>query len=135
MSRSESSVPNLLMRAVRRKDTAPGLVLRRALHAAGLRDRWHVKGLPGSPDLVLPRRQTVVFVDGCLWHGHDCAHGRVKSKANSEFWETKTSANKRRDQKNCAAFPRVGWAVETMWECQVRDVAAIARLICRLTAR
>src|SRR5437762_1945286 len=88
-----------LMRCVGRKNTAPELAVRRFLHAAGLRYRLHVAGLPGTPDIVFPKFSTVVFVHGCFWHGHNCKHGRVKARVNEEFWSAKIEANRKRDAR------------------------------------
>lgn len=123
------------MRAVRRKDTAPEIAVRKVLHASGLRYRLHARDLPGSPDIVLPGRHTVVFVHGCFWHGHGCAHGSVKSKTNIDFWTGKISANRRRDVRNRRALQRLGWRVETVWECRAFDVVHVRRLADRLLSR
>ena len=123
------------MRSVKKKDTAPELVVRRFLHAAGIRFRLHVVGLPGSPDIVAPKRHTVVFVHGCFWHGHDCAHGRVPSKANPEFWTWKIAANRARDSRKSAALRALGWHVETIWECECGKGGTLAALGRRLLRR
>ena len=123
------------MRTVRRENTAPELTLRRQLHAAGLRFRLHVAGLPGRPDIVLSRRATVVFVHGCFWHGHDCPHGRVRAKTNAEFWSEKIESNRARDLRKQRELIRLGWRVEVVWECQVGNPTIVARLVKRLMAR
>lgn len=123
------------MQQVRREDTAPELTVRRALHEAGLRFRLHDKRLPGSPDLVLPGRMTVVFVHGCFWHGHDCRHGRVKAKTNEEFWTEKIDANRARDARQQADLRQLGWFVEVVWECEAGNKTRLRRLALRLLAR
>lgn len=123
------------MRSVGRKDTAPEIAVRRHLHAAGLRYRLHVKTLPGTPDIVLPRRRSVVFVHGCFWHGHRCPHGSIKSKTNSDYWEKKIADNKRRDAKKRRDLRRLGWFVETVWECRVHEIGLVNKLVRRLLAR
>jgi len=123
------------MKAVRRSDTAPELAVRRHLHRAGLRFRLHVQPLPGTPDIVLPKRGTVVFVHGCFWHGHDCHHGRVQAKTNSAFWAQKIAANRARDSRKAAALRALGWFVETIWECETREPAKLNRLARRLLRR
>ncbi|WP_374563927.1 very short patch repair endonuclease [Ideonella sp.] len=136
---SASATPNprraALMRAVRRENTAPELALRRQLHAAGLRFRLHSDSLPGRPDIVLPRRGTVVFVHGCFWHGHDCPHGRVRAKTNSRFWADKIDANRARDRRQRSELIQRGWHVEVVWECQVKDRGVIASLVRKLLSR
>ncbi len=104
------------MKHVRRQDTAPEVAVRRYLHAAGLRFRLHVRDLPGTPDIVLPKYKTVVFVHGCFWHGHDCKHGD-------------------RDARKAQALKKLGWHVETVWECQCSQAALLGRLCSRITKR
>lgn len=123
------------MKAVRRKDTAAELEVRRYLHGAGLRYVLHDHRLPGTPDIVLPRRKTVVFVHGCFWHGHDCHHGSVASKTNSEFWAKKLLANKTRDARKQLELRDAGWHLEVIWECQVKDERRLSELVHRLLRR
>lgn len=120
------------MRQVRRSDTAPELAVRRFLHARGLRFRLHVRALPGTPDIVLPRYRTIVFVHGCFWHGHDCRHGGVQAKTNAEFWRAKIEDNRERDVRKAVALTQLGWRVETIWECQARAVDALSALVERI---
>ncbi len=116
------------MKRVRQKDTAPELMVRKFLHRQGLRFVLHADYLPGHPDIVLPRRRTVVFVNGCFWHGHDCPHGSIRARSNAEFWRAKIADNQRRDKNKAAALLGLGWCVETIWECEVSDARALARL-------
>lgn len=109
-----------LMARVRRKDTAPELEVRRCLHAAGFRYRLYAKDLPGTPDLVFRRLGVAIFVHGCFWHGHDCAHGRVASKSNADFWKTKIEANRARDARKNRELRELGWRVLEIWECRIR---------------
>lgn len=113
------------MRAIRSRDTGPERIVRSALHRMGYRFRLHVRDLPGCPDIVLPRYRAVVFVHGCFWHAHRCRAGSRIPKTNSEYWEAKRSRNKQRHQKARRALRRAGWAVLTIWECQVRDLGAL----------
>lgn len=108
-----------LMKRVRRSDTAPELKLRKALHGQGLRYVVEDKRLPGSPDIVFPKHRTVVFVNGCFWHGHDCRQGRTPS-TKQEFWIPKIEANKHRDDRKRAELEGLGWRVFTVWECQIK---------------
>lgn len=110
-----------LMGRIRSKDTKPELTVRRALHAAGLRYRLHVKHLPGKPDLVFPSRRLVVFVHGCFWHAHsdpDCPETH-KPKSRSEYWNPKLSGNVARDARHVAVLDGAGWSVLTIWECEI----------------
>ncbi len=123
------------MRRVKRENTAPELLVRRWLHAAGLRYVLHARVLPGSPDVVLPRRRTVVFVHGCFWHGHDCAHGTAAARTNARYWSAKIEDNRRRDARKIAALRRLGWHVEVVWECHASDERRLRRLSERLLRR
>jgi DNA mismatch endonuclease (patch repair protein) len=109
------------MSAIRGKDTAPELRVRRGLHALGLRYRLHRRDLPGKPDLVLPKYRAVVFVHGCFWHMHRCPFGRPKPATNTTFWEEKRSGNVARDKRNRRALEAEGWRVFVIWECETRD--------------
>lgn len=101
------------------KDTKPELLLRRALHALGLRYRLHGKDLPGKPDLVFPKHRAVVFVHGCFWHRHQGCKVATSPKSNIEFWQAKFSRNVQRDAANVAALERRGWRVFVAWECEL----------------
>ena len=118
-----------IMGRVRSADTKPELYVRRTLHAAGLRFRLHDRRLPGSPDLVLAKHRTVVFVQGCLWHWHGCRRSRMPA-ANAEYWRRKIARNVERDAANAAVLSEMGWRVELVWECEL--AASTAALIARL---
>ncbi|MDP1693296.1 MAG: very short patch repair endonuclease [Burkholderiaceae bacterium] len=124
-----------LMQRVGRKDTAPELLVRSYLHARGLRFRLHDKRLPGTPDLSLPKRSTVVFVNGCFWHGHDCRHGVVAARRNADYWTAKIDDNRRRDRRKRDQLRTLGWHVEVVWECECRSERALAALARRLLVR
>lgn len=105
------------------KDTRPELALRRVLHGFGFRYRLHGAGLPGKPDLVLPRYKTVVFVHGCFWHRHaDCSIATTP-KSNTSFWIEKFQKNMARDARVTKALEEAGWKVLVAWECEVASVA------------
>lgn len=109
-----------IMRAVKRAHTGPEIVVRRALHALGLRFRLHRRDLPGSPDIVLSRFRTVVFVHGCFWHRHlGCRYASVP-KSRQEYWLPKFKANVERDAKKEAQLCELGWRVLVIWECETR---------------
>jgi DNA mismatch endonuclease (patch repair protein) len=105
-----------MMAAVGGKDTAPELYVRKLLFAAGFRFQLHAAGLPGKPDIVLPRYKIAVFVHGCFWHGHGCKRGKRPS-TNTSFWNAKLDANVRRDRKNRAALKAAGWRPIVLWQC------------------
>jgi DNA mismatch endonuclease, patch repair protein len=125
----DAKTRSAVMRAVKSKNTAPELRVRRLAHAMGYRFRLHRKDLPGAPDLVFPGRRAAIFVHGCFWHGHDCARGARAPKNNAEYWQAKISRNKQRDIQAHARLIDMGWAVLTLWECELRDLADLeARL-------
>jgi DNA mismatch endonuclease (patch repair protein) len=115
------------MRAVKAKDTAPEMTVRRMVHDMGFRFRLHRKDLPGKPDLALPRLRKVVFVNGCFWHGHDCARGARSPKANADYWRQKIERNRQRDLANTAALGNTGWDVTVIWECELREPAKVLK--------
>lgn len=122
------------MAAIKYKNTKPELVVRRILHARGLRFRLHHKHLPGHPDIVLKKHKSVVLVHGCFWHHHGCANS-VWPHTRREFWRKKITGNRRRDRKNEEALTRLGWRVITIWECEVRDRKAAGILARRFPTR
>jgi DNA mismatch endonuclease (patch repair protein) len=107
------------MRNIRGKDTKPELLLRRALHALGLRYRLHQRDLPGCPDLVFPKYRTVIFVHGCFWHRHGCAVTTTPA-TRRDSWEKKFAENVKRDQRNVELLIKSGWLVLIVWECALR---------------
>lgn len=108
------------MAAIKSNDTEPEMLVRRYLHALGYRYGLHNKKLPGSPDIVLRRLRTVIFINGCFWHGHDnCKYYRLP-KTNPDFWRTKIEANRARDARSTAALRTLGWHVIVIWECQLK---------------
>lgn len=109
------------MSKVGNKNTAPELLVRRLLHRAGYRFRLHRRDLPGSPDIVLPRWRTVVFVHGCFWHGHaGCRRSKLPS-TRTEFWQAKVERNQERDAHAEHALTKLGYHVVTLWECELKD--------------
>ncbi|MGQ2908815.1 MAG: very short patch repair endonuclease [Aliihoeflea sp.] len=110
------------MRAVKSKNTAPEMVVRKLIHGMGYRFRLHRKDLPGSPDLVFPSRRLALFVHGCFWHGHDCKRGARTLKANTEYWTAKIERNRDRDSRAIRALAQKGWRTGVIWECELRDL-------------
>lgn len=123
------------MSKVGSKDTEPEMKVRSALHRAGFRFRLHVEDLPGTPDLVFPKYDTVIRVHGCFWHRHDCKKGRQVPKTRREFWREKLERNEERDRENQEDLEARGWTVLTAWECELEKCpeSTIETLIERLT--
>lgn len=108
------------MASIKGKDTKPEILVRKYLFRRGLRYRVNNKKLPGSPDIVLKKYKTVVFVDGCFWHGHKgCKYYRLP-QSNTEFWRKKITGNAARDYVNNIDLQLAGWHVIRVWECQVK---------------
>ncbi|MCG8476155.1 MAG: very short patch repair endonuclease, partial [Cytophagales bacterium] len=107
----------------RSKNTQPEMIVRRFLHAQGLRFRLHGKyrgkKLPGKPDLVFPKYRTVVFVNGCFWHGHQhCRYYRLP-KTRRAYWKKKIEGNRHRDAQNYVRLVEEGWNVLLVWGCEL----------------
>lgn len=109
------------MSHIRGKDTGPEWVVRRMVHAMGFRYRLHVKGLPGKPDLVLPRHRKIVFVHGCFWHAHGCRPSRKIPATHMRFWKEKFARNVARDRQVLRQLWSSGWQVLVVWECETKD--------------
>jgi len=116
------------MSRIRGTNTKLEVLVRSALHARGFRYRLGGAGLPGKPDIVLPKYGTVVFVHGCFWHGHNCPLYRLP-KTRPEFWAAKIESNKARDARVESQLRESGWRVELVWECSLRGVKEIDRAL------
>lgn len=107
-----------IMARIRGKHTSPEVRLAQLLKELGFKFECHRKDLPGSPDLVLPRRKIALFVNGCFWHGHhNCSRATLPS-TNKVFWKTKIEKNKRRDESQRRKLRKMGWSVLTFWTCK-----------------
>jgi len=107
------------MAAIRSKNTKPELMVRRYLFSKGFRYRLNHPRLPGHPDVVLRKYRTVIFVNGCFWHGHDCKY-YVMPKTNNSFWQKKIIRNRERDVEEQRKLASMGWHCITVWECQLK---------------
>lgn len=107
------------MSRIRGKDTRPEMVVRRWLHSEGFRYSLHSRRLPGCPDIVLRRYHTVIFINGCFWHGHPGCDNFRMPRSNVEFWQEKIRRNKERDAQEVAALEALGWNVIVVWECEL----------------
>lgn len=108
-----------VMASIRNKDTKPEWIVRRYLFSRGYRYRKNVKGLPGTPDIVLRKYGIVIFIHGCFWHGHEV--DGTMPRTHTEFWRKKIETNRQRDERNKKALKRLGWRVMTIWECQLKS--------------
>lgn len=111
-----------LMSRIRSKDTVPEMVVRRYLHASGFRYKLHCKGMPGKPDIVLPKYNTVIIVQGCFWHLHGKGCG-IKARTphtNTSYWGPKLQRNVLRDEASRVALEQAGWQVLIVWECELK---------------
>ncbi|MBU6122278.1 very short patch repair endonuclease [Hymenobacter siberiensis] len=118
------------MSQVKGKNTKPEMLVRKYLHAQGLRFRLHGKDLPGSPDIVFPSRKAVVFIQGCFWHAHgaECLVKPLKPKSNVQFWQAKFDRNVSRDARQQAELQELGWHVFVIWECYLKKQVREATL-------
>jgi len=117
-----------IMGLIRGRNTKPEILVRKFLFANGLRFRLHNKNLAGSPDIVLKKFNTVVFINGCFWHGHqDCSIFKMP-KTNKKFWNAKIQRNKERDKRTIDQLEAEGWNVLTVWECQLKTKVRLETL-------
>ena len=129
----DSATRSRVMSRIRSVNTRPELVVRHLLHRLGFRYRLHVRSLPGTPDLVLPKYRAVIFVHGCFWHGHDCPAFRLPG-TRQDFWSAKIVRNRERAQVSEHALANAGWRIAVVWECALRgpsrigDEASVKRL-------
>ena len=117
-----------MMSLIKGKDTRPEQLVRKHLHAAGLRFRLHDRRLPGTPDLVFPKYRAVVFVNGCFWHSHPGCRYTAVPATRSEFWAKKFAATIERDRTKSNSLTATGWRVFTLWECQASDARSLDQL-------
>ncbi len=108
------------MSRIRSKDTTPEILVRSYLFSKGLRFRKNDKRYPGSPDVVLPKYKTIVFVHGCFWHLHKGCKYATMPKSNVDFWKKKLYTNRERDNRNQKELESMGWKVLTVWECELK---------------
>jgi DNA mismatch endonuclease (patch repair protein) len=109
------------MSAIKSKNTKPEIKVRKVLHSMGYRFRLHSKNLPGSPDIVLPKYKTVIFVHGCFWHRHQNCKYASTPKTRQEFWNKKFNENINRDKINQENLSSKGWKIIIIWECEIKN--------------
>jgi DNA mismatch endonuclease, patch repair protein len=111
-----------IMASVQGTETKPEITVRKFLFSKGLRYRKNSKILPGKPDIVLAKHKTVIFVNGCFWHGHKNCEASTLPKSKVEYWSKKIGSNIERDKRNIRALKRMGWKVIVVWECQIKKM-------------
>lgn len=116
----EPHIRSYNMSRIRSTDTKPELIVRKFLHKKGLRFRLYDKNLPGKPDIVLPKHKTVIFVNGCFWHGHEGCKHFVIPKTKTEWWLEKINKTVRRDNENIMQLFELGWVPLVVWECELK---------------
>ena len=123
MDRLSPQERSATMRSIKGKDTSIERIVRSYLFSKGLRFRKNVSYLPGTPDIVLKKWKTVIFVNGCFWHGHERCRYFVLPKSNVQFWENKIMRNRENGEKNKKKLEAMGWKVLTVWECELKTKA------------
>jgi|SRR5215204_3808371 len=115
-----------IMRAVKGRDTAPERTVRKLLRSFAPGYRLHRRDVPGQPDIAYIGKKRAVFVHGCFWHGHDCARGARTPKTNADYWSAKIERNRARDARVREALAADGWRTLVVWECELKDEAALS---------
>ncbi|MCD6525605.1 MAG: DNA mismatch endonuclease Vsr [Desulfuromonas sp.] len=115
----DKSTRSRMMSGIRAKDTKPEVIIRNKLHSRGYRYRKNVKGLPGTPDIVLKKFNAVIQIHGCFWHGHDCDDFKWPS-TRKNFWKNKILGNQNRDRLSEQQLIRDGWRLLIIWECVIK---------------
>lgn len=110
------------MSRIKGKNTKPEMLVRKFLFANGFRYRLNVKTLPGKPDIVLPKYKTVIFINGCFWHGHEGCQYFTIPKTHTEWWLNKIGDTQKRDKEAEKQLNALGWKVITIWECQLKGL-------------
>lgn len=129
-------VRSINMSHIRSTNSKPEEIVRKYLFAEGFRYRKNVKKLPGCPDIVLPKYKTVIFVNGCFWHKHDCPRF-VWPSSNQDYWRPKILRNIERDNQSRKELETLGWKVITVWECELKKNVlneTLGKLIAALNA-
>ena len=108
------------MSQIKSKNTKPEMLIRKFLFSKGFRYRLHVKNLPGKPDIVLPKCKTIIFINGCFWHGHENCKYYVIPKTRTEWWLDKINGNKQKDSENFLQLSESGWKIVTIFECELK---------------
>lgn len=136
MDNVEKTTRSAVMRRVKSKNTKPELIVRRLLHSMDYRYRLHVKSLPGCPDIVFTRRKKVIFVHGCLWHGHEGCPNNRRPNSRQEYWIPKLDGNITRDIEHNMKLRNMGWDILVIWECETKNKPLLrAKISCFLESK
>lgn len=127
MDRVSRKIRSRIMASVPSRNTKPEIVVRTALHSAGLRYRLHDARLPGKPDIVFPSRKLAIFVHGCFWHG--CPHCQKGVASNQAYWLPKLARNGTRDKDSLVKLRKLGWKVQIVWECQLKNATKLNKIV------
>ncbi len=119
------------MSLIRCKGSVPERKLRSLIHSMGFRYRLHVRKLPGTPDMVFPSRNSVIFMHGCFWHMHEGCNLARLPKSRVEFWTKKLNDNRARDIRNIERIESLGWRVLVVWECELSDLKRVSKVVCK----
>ena len=120
------------MSKIRSKNTKPEIAIRSKLHKAGYRFRLHVKDLPGKPDIVLPKYNTIIFINGCFWHRHKGCEYAYKPKTRVDFWNQKLNRNIKRQEEVTKQLRKLKWNVLVIWECEVNNEKTLKKVLRKL---
>lgn len=121
-----------IMSKIRAKNTKPELLVRQFLFSKGFRYRLHQNALPGKPDIILKKYKTIIFVNGCFWHGHKNCKKSILPTSNITFWKEKIQANIDRDKKSKRSLKKLGWSIFTIWECDIENKMALTKTMNKL---
>jgi len=133
MDKVDITTRSKIMSSVKQKNTWPEVIVCKLLFKQGFRFRKNVKSLPGSPDIVLPKYKSAIFVNGCFWHGHSCKAGRIP-KTRTDFWNEKISSNRNRDLRKELQLQELGWKTFTVWQCDLKKTSDAELTVARLSA-
>jgi len=126
------AVRSRIMSSVKQRHTKPEMIVRSLLHQLGYRFRLHRKDLPGSPDIVLPKFRTAIFVHGCFWHQHENCGKSRRPSSNQDYWNTKLDENITRDKRKEKELSKLGWRIATVWQCEIRDLETLSKKLKKL---
>ena len=118
-----------IMGRVPHRDTKPERIVRSAIHRMGFRFKLSVKGLPGSPDIVLPRHNKIILIHGCFWHQHPGCKAARRPKSNVDYWNQKFDGNSIRDKRDLIRLNELGWSVLVLWSCEVAEPSSLGKRI------